>query len=88
MALKLGESPREGKDCPIFRDTLVGNLQDIAALAPKLNLTGDPQIDAFSQEVAGLTRYSPEALRASGVTREEAASKAAEIARRMSAYKL
>jgi len=88
MAVKLAEAPKDGKDSPIFRDTLVGNLQDIAALAPKLNLTGDAQIDAFASEVAALARYSPDALRTSGATRAEAARKADEITRKMAAYKL
>ncbi len=71
-----------------FKDTLVGNIQDIAALAPKLNLTGDAQIDAFTKEVAALTAYSPDALRASDATRAQAAAKADEIAKRMASYKL
>ncbi len=88
MAVKLAEAPKEGKDCPIFRDTLVGNIQDIAKLAPVLNLTGDAQIDAFTKEVEALTRYSPDVLRSDEFTRKEAARKADEIAKRMSSYKL
>lgn len=88
MAVKLAEAPKEGKDCPIFRDTLVGNLQDIAALAPKLNLTGDAVIDGFAAEVAALTRYSPETLRGSEFTRLVVAREAEQIAKRMAAYKL
>jgi len=88
MAAKLAEAPKEGKDCPIFRDTLVSNIQDIAKLAPALNLTGDAQIDAFTKEVEALTRYAPDTLRSDQFTRAEAARKADEIAKRMSSYKL
>jgi hypothetical protein len=88
MAAKLSEAPKEGKDCPIFRDTLVGNLQDIAALAPKLNLTGDTQIDEFTKEVELLARYSPDALRKFPHDRAAVAAQADEIAKRMSSYKL
>jgi hypothetical protein len=86
MAAKLSAAPKEGKDCPIFRDSLIGNLQDIAGLAPKLNIRGDAAVDGFAAELAGLARYSPDELRKSPVTRSEAATKAADTLKRLEGY--
>lgn len=47
MVQKLNETPKGNKEDIVFRDTLVGNIQDIARLAPKLNISGDPAIDSF-----------------------------------------
>lgn len=88
MAAKLVEQPKPGKEDIIFRDTLVDNIKEIARLAPKMNLAGDPEIDRFAQECEGLTHYTAQTLRDDKLTREEAAKKAAEIAAKMSAYKL
>lgn len=87
MAQKLAEEPKGERTSPIFRDTLVGNLKDIARIAPKLNIAGDPKIDGFVKEVEGLTRYAPDTLRDSETTRKEAAGKAAEILTRLEGYK-
>jgi hypothetical protein len=88
MAAKLSEAPKEGKESPIFRDTLVGNIKEIAGLAPKLNIGGDPAIDAFCKEIEALTVYEPDTLRKSEATRGQLAAKADDIAKRMEAYKL
>lgn len=88
MAAKLAEQPKAGKDDIIFRDSLVGNVQDIVGLAPKLNITGDPEIDKMVGEVEKLTRYTPDTLRADKTTRAEAAKAAAETLKRLSGYQL
>lgn len=88
MAVKLAEQPKEGKDTPVFRDTLIGNLKEIVELAPKLNLSDDPHIEKFVKELQGLTNYAPEVLRKDGATREEAARKARETLARLEGYKL
>lgn len=94
MADKLSEQPKldkktgKAKDDIVFRDTLIGNIQEIVALAPKLNITGDQQIDQFCKEMEGLTRYTPDTLRDDKVTRSEAATKAAEICKRLTGYKV
>jgi hypothetical protein len=88
MAAKLAEAPKGDKDCPVFRDTLIGNVQDIVRLAPALNIAGDAQIDAFVAEIEGLTRYAPGTLRKDGAIRSEAAAKAAATLKRLSGYSL
>jgi hypothetical protein len=71
-----------------FKDSLIDNIVEIAALVPKLNLSGDPAIDAFGQAMKALTRYTPDALRDSDVTRKEAAEKAGDVLKRLSGYSL
>lgn len=86
MVEKLTQDPKPGKEDVIFRDTLIGNIRDMAALVPKMNLGGDPMIDGFAKEMEALTRYSPDALRESKETRKEAAEKAADVLKRLEGY--
>jgi len=88
MAAKLSEQPKEGKEDVIFRDSLIGNVKEIAELAPKLNISGDPQIDQFAKEMAGLANYAPDTLRKDKATRSEAAKAAGVMLERLSGYKL
>jgi len=88
MAVKLSEAPKEGKDSPTFRDSLVGNVKEIAKLAPKLNIAGDPAIDAFVKEIERLATLAPDHLRKSNVTRKAAATDAAAILQKLEGYKI
>jgi len=88
MAEKLAEQPKEGKGCPVFRDSLIGNLREIAELAPKLNITGDAQIDAFVQEVDTISAVNPDTLRKSPETRKGAAEDAAALLKKLEGYRL
>lgn len=75
------------QDKKVFRDSLVENVRDIAALLPKLNVTGDPELDAISTEIkAKLTAAAPAALREDGDLRAQVAKDADEIARKMAAF--
>lgn len=88
MASKLSEQPKSGKDDVIFRDSLIGNVKEIAELAPKLNISGDPQIDAFAKEMAALASYAPDKLRKDKTTRSQAAKAASDMLDKLSGYKL
>lgn len=88
MAAKLSEAPKGGKEDVIFRDSLIGNVKEIAELAPKLNISGDPQVDAFAKEMAGLANYAPDTLRKDKATRAEAAKAASAMLDRLAGYKL
>ena len=88
MATKIAEQPKDGRSDVIFRDTLIDNVREIVQLAPKLNLSGDPAIDAFVAEMEGLTRYNPETLRKDKATRAGVAEKAADTLKRLSGYQL
>jgi hypothetical protein len=86
MAAKLGETPKGKRDDITFRDSLVGNLQDIARIAPALNITEDPAIDAFIREVDTLAKHSPKVLREDRAIRAEVQKKADELTKRLSGY--
>lgn len=70
-----------------FKDTLVSNVKDIAALIPALNVTGDPNLDALRQRIENeLTHFGPETLRHSHRARRETAAKAKAILDNLSAF--
>lgn len=92
MADKLSEEPKVGKDGKVksdivFRDSLVGNLRDIAELAPKLNITGDPEIEKFVNEVRTLATADADALREDKEARQVAKESAADLFKRLEGYK-
>lgn len=48
----------------IFRDSLVGNINELTDVLPKLNITGDPNLaKAISEAKAGLANLDPDTLR-------------------------
>lgn len=93
MASKLAEAPKVKKDGTekadiVFRDTLIGNIKSIVAIAPKLNITGDPEIDKLIKDVEPLSAYDPDALREDKMQRKTAAEEAAAVLKRLEGYKL
>jgi hypothetical protein len=61
----------------IFRDTLVGNVNDIVDLVPALNVTGDHQLVAFANDIK--TRFAsldPQILRNDNAVRKDTAAAA------------
>lgn len=63
-------------------------MQEIAGIAPKLNLTDDPKLNEFAKEMEALVKFSPDTLRKSEGSRKEAATKAQELMDKLSGYKL
>jgi len=86
MATRLSEQPKEGKSSPRFNDTLVGNLKEIAQLAPKLNIAGDPKIDEFVAEIGKLTAVEPQVLRDAPTTRQVVAQNAMAVLKKLEGY--
>jgi len=74
---KLAHKLADGK--AIFRDSLLGNLADICALAGDLNLRADPTIAALASQAASLCDVPAEKLRDSASLRASTASRAASI---------
>lgn len=60
----------------VFRDSLVGNVRDLADLIPTLNITDDPSLVALHASMQDLTKFGPDVLRNDKRFRAEAASKA------------
>lgn len=73
---------------PRIFDSMIGNIQELATLVPKLNLTDDPALNSFADEMTKLTRFEPNTLRVSETSRKEAAQRATELMTRLSGYKL
>lgn len=70
-----------------FRDSLVGNIQEIVELVPKLNITGDAALAAFATQTADdLASLQPQALRDSKSQRRIAADKAQSLLEKMQSY--
>lgn len=71
----------------IFRDSLIGNLRDLCQLLPRLNFTGDKELEAMRKKVEiDLSKYNADALRQDKVLRSSVAAQAAAIRQAMAAY--
>jgi hypothetical protein len=75
----------EGVEHP-FRDTVVTNLVKLVDVLPKLNVTGDPELERLASEVRAALLVDPQELRKSESMRSETAKNATAIANRMAAY--
>jgi hypothetical protein len=69
-----------------FRDSVVTNLVKLVDVLPKLNVTGDPDLERLAAQVRSSLFVDPRELRKSEWARTETAKEAAEIAARMAAY--
>jgi hypothetical protein len=69
-----------------FRDSIVTNLIKLVDVMPRLNVTGDPELERLTSEVRASLLVDPAELRKSESVRTETAVKAARIATQMSAY--
>ena len=69
-----------------FRDSVVTNLVKLVDVLPKLNVTGDPELDRLASEVRASLLVDPQELRESESIRSETAKNATAIATRMAAY--
>ena len=71
----------------IFRNSLISNIKEMLVLVGKLNVTGDPKLEALRQEIKQkLVKQSPDELREAPELRKAAAKDADDIISKMSAY--
>jgi len=64
----------------IFRDTLVGNIEQLVEVLPALNIMEDPVLSDMTQELRNsLCNYTPDELRRNKVLRQEMAEKSKEV---------
>lgn len=75
----------EGVEHP-FRDSIVTNLVKLVDILPKLNVTGDGELERLATEVRTSLLVDPNVLRKSGPLRTETAKTAEVIAERMKMY--
>ena len=59
-----------------FRDSLVENIQKLLDVLPSLNLTNDPNVARFADEMRELCAHDAQSLRDNMFTREDVAAKA------------
>ncbi len=69
-----------------FRDTVVTNLVRLVDVLPKLNVTGDPELERLAAQVRASLLVDPQDLRNSESMRSETAKAATAICDRMAAY--
>lgn len=68
------------KEIKKFNDTLVGNISDLVAIMPALNLTDDPVLNALTSEAKQLVDYDLTDLRKDDKTRKAAIIEAGKLA--------
>jgi hypothetical protein len=69
-----------------FRDTVVTNLVKLVDVLPKLNVTGDMELDRLSEQVRASLLVDPQKLRDFESIRNETANAAEAIAQQMKGY--
>lgn len=69
-----------------FRDSVVTNLVKLVDVLPRLNVTGDAELERLAAEVRGSLLVDPQELRTSEAVRNETAKNASAIAGKMAAY--
>lgn len=69
-----------------FRDSVVTNLVKLVDILPKLNVTGDAELERLATDVRALLLIDPNELRKSEPLRTETAKAASEIAKKMMVY--
>lgn len=90
MAARLREyRPADGpgaRASGVFRDSLVENVRELAALLPTLNVTGDPVLADLSTRLFGLCQWDAAELRTDDAARATVAREAQSIVDSVSAY--
>lgn len=70
-----------------FRDSVIGNIRSLVAILPSLNITGDPDLDAITAEIAqSIAPCEPDSLRECTSFRADTARRADEILAKMEAF--
>lgn len=69
-----------------FKDSLVENARDLAALLPALNITGDQRISAMITKLEAMSTETADVLRVNESARQDAATKAQDILDTIESY--
>lgn len=75
----------EGKKPKLYK-SMVGNIVEIVDVLPKLNISGDAELDRMADSIRRSLVVDTEELRKSDTLRADTAKAAAEIVQRMAAY--
>jgi hypothetical protein len=78
-----------GKTDAIFRDSLIGNLRNLAEIAPSLNVARNPEIDKLIEQAAKLGQAAtPEQVRKDDKVRARVAKEADEFSKKLAGVKI
>lgn len=87
LAEKMAEKAPKGKRSPEFRDSLIGNIQELVDVLPDLNVNSDAALDNLTKELASkLATLDPEDLRECDRLREDTKEKAEEIMKKAEGF--
>lgn len=70
----------------VFRDSLVGNVRDLIAILPALNITGDPVLADMAEKLKPLAEHDASVLRDNPAIRKDVAAEAQAILDSLSGY--
>ena len=77
-----------GKRSGVFRDSLVENIAELAAVLPALNVARDPELDRMARAMLGtLTKHDGDSLRDSEGARQETLDATAELLGEMANFR-
>lgn len=80
FATKMGEDS-------VFRDSTVGNLEELVEMLPALNITNDPELEQIRQDLLDtIVGYAPKDLRKDSAVRTAAAKESRRIADQMASF--
>jgi hypothetical protein len=80
LSEKMAEPAPKGKKSPEFRDSIIGNIQELVDVLPDLNVNGNKTLEELTAKLSSqLATLDPEDLRECDRLREDTKSKADEI---------
>jgi hypothetical protein len=88
LSVPISEGKEKNKG-EIFRDSLIGNLNELVESLPKLNITDDPRVNDMVQGIEAVIKpftFNPAPLREQQSTRQAARDKMAELMKRFEGY--
>ena len=87
LAEVLGHFASKMADDAVFRDSTVKNLEELVAMLPALNVTGDPALEQIRQDITDtLIGYTPKDLRKDTAVRKAAAQESQRIVAQMAGF--
>ena len=87
LSEKMAEKPGKGKTTPEFRDSIIGNIQDLVDILPSLNVVNDPNLKLLKDQLESqLSSIDPQDLRECDRLREDTKEKADDIMNKAASF--
>jgi hypothetical protein len=68
---------------PLFRDSLINNVREVATMIPKLNVMGDQSLLHIAADLESVAKFEPQEIRDDETKKEEARKAASDILTKM-----